>query len=419
MRLFLALLVLHLLPACSCGENAGNAGFAPPACERCGLPDGPCVDLASDPAHCGTCGVACGEGQLCSNRACLRRCEGEASFVATPAPQPIYGFDEEGHGTGPDGNGFAPRSHAFADVDGDGRTDLIVPRWRGTGIVVYPGTAAGGFGPGVESLADHVLRNDVLASGRLGPDDALRLVASSDEEGTLLFAPSGGLAFRFRASIGDARPATDVRTGDFDGDGDLDLLVAKSGGWPFLRQLFRNLGDDRFEPAGGTDLDGAVLLVADLDFDGRDDFAASDGTGLLVARSDGSGGFLDPVRVFSAPEAGVPAVADVDGDGADELLWLVDRPAEPAWSRFHLQVHAASVAAGWGLRDDAIVESGGPLAASDLDGDSQSKPRPVAGPTWMPASMAWCIAARVRGGTASSPHGSSVRSMSARMSLIF
>ena len=84
-----------------------------------------------------------------------------------------------------------------------------------------------------------------------------------------------------------------------------------------------------------------------------------------------------------------------------KLASRILRPSRNTWFPFvatHVRKHATS---------------------PEKSGDSQSKPRPVAGPTWMPASMAWCIAARVRGGTASSPHGSSVRSMSARMSLIF
>ena len=103
------------------------------------------------------------------------------------------------------------------------------------------------------------------------------------------------------------------------------------------------------------------------------------------------------------PACGKPAATSATLASASPLKFAsrILRPSRNTWFPFvatHVRKHAES---------------------PEKSGDSQSKPRPVAGPTRMPASMAWCIAARVRGGTASSPQGSSVRSMSARMSLIF
>ena len=62
-------------------ETIDTAGPAEPTCED-GLsacterPDaGPtCVDLTSDPGHCGSCGNACRDGQLCSQNRCTSNC---------------------------------------------------------------------------------------------------------------------------------------------------------------------------------------------------------------------------------------------------------------------------------------------------------------------------------------------------------
>jgi hypothetical protein len=48
------------------GGNAGHGG-ATGACATC---DGACVDLASDPRHCGGCTVACDGQEICDRGAC-------------------------------------------------------------------------------------------------------------------------------------------------------------------------------------------------------------------------------------------------------------------------------------------------------------------------------------------------------------
>lgn len=44
-----------------------------PSCETCGSLL--CIELASNPAHCGACGNACGEGMVCAEGTCLDPCE--------------------------------------------------------------------------------------------------------------------------------------------------------------------------------------------------------------------------------------------------------------------------------------------------------------------------------------------------------
>jgi len=57
------------------GTGAGTGGAAEQTCDSgltlCGTV---CVDLATDPANCGDCGVSCPAGQFCSNGACATTC---------------------------------------------------------------------------------------------------------------------------------------------------------------------------------------------------------------------------------------------------------------------------------------------------------------------------------------------------------
>ncbi|MCZ7685968.1 MAG: hypothetical protein M5U28_47305 [Sandaracinaceae bacterium] len=58
--------------------TASTGSCCPPGQVVCG---GRCVDLQSDPDHCGTCVRRCGEGRVCSNGMCCT--EGQANCDGT------------------------------------------------------------------------------------------------------------------------------------------------------------------------------------------------------------------------------------------------------------------------------------------------------------------------------------------------
>ncbi len=63
------------------GDDAGVDGSScPGSLASCGSD---CVDLQSDPAHCGGCGNTCGEGESCCQGACLAAIAGDAPPLAT------------------------------------------------------------------------------------------------------------------------------------------------------------------------------------------------------------------------------------------------------------------------------------------------------------------------------------------------
>jgi hypothetical protein len=85
MRLFPLGLALASLVACSVvnspddpqpANNDDAGGGTPTGCpEGFEVCDGACVNVTNDPAHCGGCGSACAEGEVCGVGQCLSECQ--------------------------------------------------------------------------------------------------------------------------------------------------------------------------------------------------------------------------------------------------------------------------------------------------------------------------------------------------------
>lgn len=127
-----------------------------------------------------------------------------------------------------------------------------------------------------------------------------------------------------------------VEFGDFDGDGDLDAVVANAGSEP--NRILLNDGHGRFSEGThhlGTDsLRG--LAVGDVDNDGDlDIFLACDGGPNTVWLNDGKAKFSVSEQQFESSRSAQVALADFDGDGDldawigklnphDDAVWIND-----------------------------------------------------------------------------------------------
>ncbi|MES2123636.1 MAG: FG-GAP and VCBS repeat-containing protein [Gemmatimonadota bacterium] len=176
-------------------------------------------------------------------------------------------------------------SPAVADLDGDGKPDLITGSWRDQ-VKWYRNT--GSLAAPAWTLADSNL---------------VVLTRGSSAAPTLA---------------------------DLDGDGDLDLIVGEASG---ELNLYRNIGSrtaPKFELVSDKfqDLDvgrRSTPVLADLDGDGKPDLViGSEDGGLQLWRNVGGPGEIRFVRdsAFAVPtfELSVPAVGDLDGDGDLDLI---------------------------------------------------------------------------------------------------
>lgn len=206
---------------------------------------------------------------------------------------------------------------ALHDVDGDGRVDLVQAGWRPTigepvrVVSMRPGLATGGYGP------------------------VRRLVT----EGNAVFCA-------------DLRALT---FGDFDGNGQVD--IALSGCLGGLRLFLQFAPDDwRAQSVGalpGSDWAGAVAQDGNRQTDLLvREYEGSSGTYVFRLRSrDATGDW--PVQSELSPGGYPfsPQLADLNGDGRPDLIWLV-------------QLGDLSLQLRWSLRTQAGF---GPPAALPLD----------------------------------------------------
>ncbi len=149
---------------------------------------------------------------------------------------------------------------------------------------------------------------------------------------TMLRGSPGGRFAPIVLEAGLGRVA-DVRAADFDGDGDLDLIVAVFG-WNTVGEVryLENRTVDRDRPAFvGRTVDprhGAIdVPVADLDGDGRPDFVALFGqeTESVVAFLNRGDGTFRPETIYRAPHpaygsSGIELV-DLDKDGDLDVVY--------------------------------------------------------------------------------------------------
>lgn len=212
-----------------------------------------------------------------------------------------------------------------ADLNGDGRIDLLVGGWRGGGLVWYenPGWTKRSIDPANKISTDLEVA-DVDRDGK--PD---------------VVAVTGTGVVWYRGRDWKPRPVAtdtvhDIEVADFDGDGKIDVIARNqnlsknsSGATLFL---YRQQSPAQWTRSTVPIPDGEGLKAADLDRDGDLDIVLN-GTWL-----ENRGGTLAewPARVFGPAwkqDKVFVATGDLNGDGR---LDIVLSPSEPKGQRYRL-----------------------------------------------------------------------------------
>jgi hypothetical protein len=226
------------------------------------------------------------------------------------------------------GSGVELGGAIWGDTDNDGDLDILLFGFDGgTRVTKLYRNTSGSFaevsGTGLENVAD-----SAAAFADIDNDGDLDVVLAGQDPGgalvTKVFKKNSGDTYTQAASLQAVRDPA-VAWGDYDNDGDADLLVTGVNGSTRYSIVYRNNGDSTFTSLGEglTDVSNSAALWGDYDNDGRLD--------LLVAGTDGAAGQLILYRNTSPVSNAVPAAPaglSAEFSGAHDATFAWSAPAD-------------------------------------------------------------------------------------------
>ncbi|MEQ9299327.1 MAG: LamG-like jellyroll fold domain-containing protein, partial [Cyclobacteriaceae bacterium] len=272
-----------------------------------------------------------------------------------------------------------------ADLDRDGRLDLVSNHASGGSIGIYKNNAStGSFNAAtLDARADISLNalSEELSIGDLNRDGQLDIVTTSNNNTlfqlfnnttTIGALTTGSFDAPLDFTAGD--DAISIAVGDLDGDGLVDVVTGNRGDVNITTMLNTTSGSYSFESpetrSAGNNPWG--LELADIDGDGRLDVVASSqlDNQLYLYRNTSAIGIINlenPVS-FALPSGSFQlAIGDLSGDGKPEI---VVASTGGGISVFQNQATSGTInSSSLATRIDYPSNNGELLAIGDLDGD--------------------------------------------------
>lgn len=317
--------------------------------------------------------------------------EAETSASRMPARGPQIDFLEpRGIGNPPKGEPAQIAHLTIVDLDKNGLPDVIFSDAAAERVGWLAQEPAGEFterfvgdrikGPTNLTAADVDLDGDldilVASMGVIAP--------TNEEIGAVVVLENDGRQNFTNRYLAEGVPrVTDVEPGDFDGDGDIDLVVGQFGYDAGMIQWMENIGEGWvYRSHILQELSGTIhTLVADMDGDGDLDITAlvsQEWEEVYVFENDGQGNFT-PRRVYGSTNedfgsSGI-SLADLDGDGDQDIVYTNGDsfdylpPGPRPWHGVQWLENRGDLSFTYHRIDDFAGASSAYAADVDLDGD--------------------------------------------------
>ncbi len=217
-----------------------------------------------------------------------------------------------------------PQAMVAGDFNGDGKTDIVMSEQE---LTAQTGELNTWIGNGDGTFQRHVGRSFPVSSsivaGDFNHDGKLDVAAATGSpEAIYVFLGNGDGTFAapavYATGFGASATETNLRVGDFNGDGKLDLAAGTSQGIGILP----GNGDGTFGAYSFMYPNNPLIAVGDFNGDGKADlllqsYNGGSLNGTIVALSNGNGTFqLSAVSPLSSDFAfTAPTLGDFDGDG--------------------------------------------------------------------------------------------------------
>ena len=275
--------------------------------------------------------------------------------------------------------GQSPLSVVAADINGDGKDDLVVANVDGNTVSVLRNNGNGTFGPRSDYSAG-ALPYSVTAADLNGDGKTDFAIASYMSDDVTLLLNNGDDTFSpWGASlpITDSQPIS-IAASDVNGDGRADLLVANEAS--DVVSVLLSTGDGTFAPKVDYDTgkNPRSVAIADLNRDDKPDLVVVNsgtkvepGNTVSVLLNKGDATFAPKVDYTTTKDPVAVAVADLNGDGAPDLV-VANSPDGSLTPGETVSVLLNSGNGTFGpMVDIAVGKNPNSVAIADLNGDGK------------------------------------------------
>ena len=220
-------------------------------------------------------------------------------------------------------DGTAPHSVVAADVSGDGKLDLVSANALSSNVGLFKGNGDGTFQAGTFFSVGAAGKTKTAQVADLNSDGKPDLVTANQDASTIsVLIGTGGGAFAAAVQYPSCLNAHEVALGDLNADGKFDAAVACFGGTT-ISVLLGN-GDGTFRPKVDYAVGSAPhsIVMRDFNGDGKPDLAVADyGSGAAsVLRGVGDGTFQPAVNYSVGNRPHSIRAGDLNGDGKPDLV---------------------------------------------------------------------------------------------------
>lgn len=203
-----------------------------------------------------------------------------------------------------------------ADLNGDGKLDLVTGNAAGASVTILMGNGDGTFSGPTNFVTHGNIRG--IAIGDVDGDGKLDIASSNSDGFVSVLMGNGDGTFQTQTAYLAGSNPLSIALGDINGDGSLDMVTGNESANSV--SVFLNQGDGTFQftsllsPAASTPQD---VELADLNGDGNIDMvvACRNGNAVSISLGNGDGTFGNAVAYAAGLQTSDVAVGDLNGDG--------------------------------------------------------------------------------------------------------
>jgi hypothetical protein len=213
----------------------------------------------------------------------------------------------------------APITVMSADINGDGKMDLVVLNRNSSSVSVLLGNGDGTF-LGQQTFAAGVLPR-AAAMGDLNGDGKPDLALANNNASVSVFLSNGNGTFQAQQTFAASTMPRAIAIGDANGDGRSDLAVANYNVSTVSVLLGNGDGSFQAQKTHATGVNPSAVAFSDLNGDGKVDLTIANQTAgsLSLLLGNGDGTFQPQQTLATGINPTSLALGDVNGDGKPDL----------------------------------------------------------------------------------------------------